>query len=66
MDDKDTHDDPWAVPDGGVPPVVGRRDPATRQPMMAYDTRGEISGPPDGELVDHYQTDDGVDVSVTF
>ncbi|MFI5844855.1 hypothetical protein ACIA8K_34660 [Catenuloplanes sp. NPDC051500] len=56
----------WDAPEDGVPPVVGRRDPVTRKPMMVYDTRGEIGETSDPAIVDHYQTDDGVDVSVSF
>jgi hypothetical protein len=56
----------WAPPDDGVPPVVGRRDPATNEPLMHYETSGEISQPVENRPGDHYQTDDGVDISISF
>jgi hypothetical protein len=51
----------WQPPDDGVPPVVGRRDPGTNEPMMYYETDGEVS-PPD----ERHDPDDGVEVSISF
>jgi hypothetical protein len=62
MDD----DELWLPAEDGVPPVIGRRDPSTNEPMMRYDTEGEVSVPVDGGPGERYQTDDGVDVSISF
>jgi hypothetical protein len=60
----------WLPPDDGVPPIVGRRDPGTNEPLMHYDTAGEISLPAElpAEIrpAVHYKTDDGSDVSISF
>ncbi|GAA0898839.1 hypothetical protein Vau01_120170 [Virgisporangium aurantiacum] len=49
----------WQPPADGVPPVVGKREPGTNEPMMHYDTDGEISFPDE-------RPDDGVEVSISF
>jgi hypothetical protein len=51
----------WQPPDDGVPPVVGKRDPGTNEPMMHYETEGEISLP-----LGNPEPDDGVEVSISF
>jgi hypothetical protein len=56
----------WLPPNDGVPPVVGRRDPGTNEPLMHYETAGEISRPVEQGPGEAYQTDDGVDVSISF
>jgi hypothetical protein len=56
----------WLPPDDGVPPVVGRRDPGTNEPLMHYETEGEISQPVETGPGVHHQTDDGFDVSISF
>jgi hypothetical protein len=51
----------WQPPTDGVPPVVGKHEPGTNEPMMHYDTDGEISLPDERP-----GPDDGVEVSISF
>jgi hypothetical protein len=67
--DEVAHDDPWAPAQDGVPPVVGRKDPVTSKPLMRYDISGEVHKSNKNAVGGHegrYQTDDGVDVSISF
>jgi hypothetical protein len=57
----------WEPNVDAVPPVVGRVDRRTREPLMRYETAGEVSDPScDAGPSEHWETDDGVDVSITF
>ncbi|MBN1173189.1 MAG: hypothetical protein JXA67_13530 [Micromonosporaceae bacterium] len=57
----------WEPTVDAVPPVIGRMDRATRQPIMEYVTSGEITDPDGASSDDNwFETDDGVDVGITF
>lgn len=69
MPDVDDDTRLWESGEDAVPPVVGRVDPRTGEPLMRYDTDGEISDPherPPAAPSITYDTDDGVSVSVSF
>jgi hypothetical protein len=67
FDDLAPDDKLWLPPVDGVPPVVGKVDPQTGGPLMQYQTLGEVSGKDAGDGPgEHYETDDGFDVTVTF
>jgi hypothetical protein len=59
----------WESDEDAVPPVIGRVDRRTGEPLMRYDTTGEVSDPderPRTAPAISYDTDDGVSVSVSF
>ena len=61
----------WESGEDAVPPVIGRVDRRTGEPLMQYDTEGEVSNPDErpavsGAAAVSYDTDDGVSVSVSF
>jgi hypothetical protein len=69
MHDFDDERGLWESDEDAVPPVIGRVDPRTGEPLMRYDTAGEVSDPdgkPPAVPAISYDTDDGVSVSVTF
>ena len=67
-DDDDVDDSQlWEPNVDAVPPVIGRIDPETRAPVMRYDTLGEVSElNRNDDSDDWFQTDDGVDVNISF
>lgn len=71
MHDYDDETQLWESDEDAVPPVIGRTDPRTGEPLMRYDTDGEVSNPderpaPGAGPAISYDTDDGVSVSVSF
>jgi hypothetical protein len=59
-------EDLWEPAEDGVPPVVGRRDPDTGEPLMRYDTAGEVSRPEEQTAGQSYEDSDGVTITIAF
>jgi hypothetical protein len=67
--DDDAVDDSqlWEPNVNAVPPVIGRVNPDTREPVMRYETAGEVSDSDRQQGSDDwFQTDDGIDVNISF
>lgn len=57
----------WESGEAAVPPVIGRIDPYTGRPALHYDTDGEVADEADRPVAaDEWETDDGVNVTITF